>query len=274
MLRDLVELIVKRQSQYTDRDFSGWGRTDSLCRGTSRSVLTRSKGSSLSSRARQVIRVLLVDDHLVVRIGLSTLLKRRRKFEVIGEAGTVQEAIAKALDLKPDVVLLDGNLPDGDATDACRAIQAASPMSRMLVLSSSGDDVSMLLRMLAGVAGVLPKDVDETRLVRTIENIVSDQPILESSIKQAATARLRGSNADAYGKDKKISLSPQEHRVMSLIAEGKTNKEIAADLGLSDHTIRNYLSHIFQKLKISRRSQAAVLFSQLSAERDLHTSRG
>jgi two-component system response regulator DevR len=228
----------------------------------------------LSSRARQIIRVLLVDDHLVVRIGLSTLLKRKRSIQVIGEAGTVSEAVTKALDLKPDVVLLDGHLPDGDGAEACRAIQAACPTSRVLFLGSSGDDDLIFSTVLAGAAGVLPKDVDETRLVRAIENVASGQPILESSMRHVITARLRGMNADARKRDRKTALSPQEHRVMSLIAEGKTNKEIAADLGLSDHTIRNYLSHIFQKLKISRRSQAAVLFSQLSDERDLHTSRG
>jgi two-component system, NarL family, response regulator DevR len=228
----------------------------------------------LPSRARRVIRVLLVDNHLVVRIGLSTLLKKKRSIEVIGEAGTVSEAVTKVIDLKPDVVLLDGNLPDGAGAEACRAIQAACPTSRVLFLGSSGDNDSMLSTVLAGAAGVLPKNVDETRLVWAIESVASGRPILESSMRQALTARLRGMNSDVRRKDRKIALSPQEHRVMSLIAEGKTNKEIAANLGLSDHTIRNYLSHIFQKLKISRRSQAAVLFSQLSDERDLHTSRG
>jgi two-component system response regulator DevR len=220
-----------------------------------------------------MIRILLVDDHLVVRIGLSTLLKKRRRMEIVGEAATVSEAIAKALDLKPDVVLLDGDLPAENGTNPYRAIQAACPTSRVVVLSSSANENSMRVATLAGAAGILPKGVDETRLVRAIEDAFIGQPIREPPTRHAVSGRVRGINTAVHKKDRKISLSPQEHRVMSLIAEGKTNKEIAADLGLSGHTIRNYLSHIFQKLKISRRSQAAVLFAQFSSERDAPTSR-
>ena len=226
----------------------------------------------MSSRARQMIRILLVDDQLVVRIGLSTLLKRSRRMEVVGEAGSVSEAIAKALELKPDVVLLDGNLLD-EHGNAHRAIQAACPMSRVVVLSSSRNETAMPVTALAGASGVLPKDADETRLVRAIEDVFIGQPIREPPMRRAASGRFRGMSTGVHKRDRKIPLSPQEHRVMSLIAQGKTNKEIAAELGLSGHTIRNYLSHIFQKLKITRRSQAAVLFSQLSTERDLHPSR-
>lgn len=222
----------------------------------------------VSSRARQIIRVLLVDEHLVVRIGLSTLLKKRRRMEVVGEAGTVAEAIAKAIELQPDVVLLDGNLPDEIGTPPYQAIQAACPRSQVVVLTSSGAESTMPATPLAGAAGVLPKGVDETRLVRAIEDAFIGQPIRGPSTSRAVSGRIRGMNTAVHKRERKISLSPQEHRVMSLIAEGKTNKEIAADLGLSGHTIRNYLSHIFQKLKISRRSQAAVLFAQISAQRD------
>ena len=120
----------------------------------------------------------------------------------------------------------------------------------------------------ADAAGVLPKCVDETRLVGAIEDAFLGEPIRDPSTRRGLSGRLRGMNTAVYKRDRKISLSPQEHRVMRLIAEGKTNKEIAADLGLSGHTIRNYLSHIFQKLKISRRSQAAVLFAQFSTQRE------
>ena len=215
------------------------------------------------------IRVLLVDDHEVVRIGLRTLLGRAKQFEVTGDAGTVDDAVKEAVRLKPDVVLMDLRLPDGSGIDACREIRTASPHSKVLFLTSYSDDDAVLSTIFAGASGYLLKEISREALVKAIELVAVGQSIIDPAVTERVLKRMRSmseaadSDTDANG-GKGEQLSLQEQRILALVAEGKTNKEIAAVLELSDKTVKNYLSNIFQKLQVSRRSQAAAFFVRKS----------
>jgi len=195
-------------------------------------------------------RVLLVDDHQVVRAGLRTLLAD--DFDIAGEAGSVAEAIAAAERLRPDVVLMDLRLPDGSGVDACREILSASPAIRILFLTSHSDDEAIESTLLAGASGYLLKDIGHQALVRAISDAAAGRPVLDSMLTRPVASRL----------EKAEALSAQERRILALVVEGKTNKQIAALLGLSDKTVKNYLSNAFQKLQVTRRAHAAALFAQ------------
>ena len=207
------------------------------------------------------IRLLIVDDHEVVRIGLRTLLGRFPHVEVVGEAGTVAAALAETKRLAPDVVLLDVRLPDGNGFAVCREIQKLPVESRVVILTSFADDETVFESIAAGADGYLLKEVDGEGLVRAIEKVVSGQSILDPAVTGRVMNRVKNLG-EPVAKDKMDSLSAQERRVLAHVAEGKTNKEIAGALGLSDKTVKNYLSNILDKLRISRRSQAAAFFVQ------------
>jgi DNA-binding NarL/FixJ family response regulator len=210
---------------------------------------------------RDRIRILIVDDHEIVRRGLRMLIDQAEGMSVVGEAGDVATAVAEASRLKPDVVLMDVRLPDGSGIEACRDIRATCPESRVLFLSSYSDDGDMVATIIAGASGYLLKEIVGQELIRAIEAVAKGQSMLDPLVMQRALTRMKAIGSDgAVRKDEDIS--PQERRVLALVAEGKTNKEIAAELDLSDKTVKNYLSHIFQKLRISRRSQAAAYFVQ------------
>lgn len=208
-----------------------------------------------------LIRLLLVDDHEVVRLGLKTLFEEAGGFQVVGEAGTQSAAIAEAARLAPDVVLMDVKLPDGNGVEACRAIRAAQPSARVLFLTSYADDEAVLATILAGADGFLLKDVSGDDLVRALRKVARGQSILDGAVTQRVLARVKTLSNSEAGK-KEDGLSPQEQKVLALVAEGKTNKEIASALALSDKTVGNYLSNIFQKLQVTRRAQAAVYYTK------------
>lgn len=212
------------------------------------------------SETRQ-IKVLLVDDHEVLRIGLRTLFMEAGNFQVVGEAGTMAGAVADALRLKPNVVLMDVRLPDGSGIDACRTIRAAHPATRVLFLTSFADDDAVLATILAGADGFLLKEVTSEQLIDAVKAVSQGQSILDPAVTQRVLRKVR-SLASPASQDKREALSPQEERVLALVAEGKTNKEIATFLHLSDKTVGHYLENIFQKLQVTRRAQAAVYFSQ------------
>ena len=207
------------------------------------------------------IRLLLVDDHKVVRSGVKALLSGTGNIDVVGEAGTAADAVSVAARLKPDLVLMDVRLPDGSGIDACREIRTARPETRVLFLTSFADDDAVLATILAGADGYLLKEIDEDGLIRAIETVAAGRSILDPSVTQRVLARIKD-QASMAGEQKGADLSPQEQKVVALVAEGQTNKEIAVALGLSDKTVRNYLSTIFQKLQVSRRSQAAALYAR------------
>jgi two-component system, NarL family, response regulator DevR len=195
------------------------------------------------------IRLLLVDDHVVVRAGLRALLAGIVGIEVVGEAGSVAEAVAEAARLAPEVILMDLRLPDGSGLDACREILSDAPQTRILFLTSYSDEHAVVSTVLAGAAGYVLKDVGHRALVAAIRDAAAHRPILDPRITEPVISRVQRAEA----------LSTQEQRVLALVVAGKTNKEIAAALGLSDKTVKNYLSNAFQKLGISRRTQAAAL---------------
>jgi DNA-binding NarL/FixJ family response regulator len=203
--------------------------------------------------------VLLVDDHEVIRVGLRTVLGQNQGVTVVGEAGTMADAIDQAHKLKPDVILMDVRLPDGSGVNACREILSARPETRVIFLTSYADDDSVLAAVLAGAHGYVLKEIDSAALMEALYSVAKGQSILDSSVTERALQWLRGLHHVPAGPGTD-QLSAQEERVVALVAEGKTNKEIAVALGLSDKTVKNYLANVFQKLRITRRAQAAAFF--------------
>jgi two-component system, NarL family, response regulator DevR len=207
------------------------------------------------------IRLLIVDDHKVVRLGLMTMFSRHRGVQIVGDVGTMAEAVAHAQRLRPDVVLMDVRLPDGSGIDACRDIRATCPGTEILFLTSFADDDALLATVLAGAAGFLLKQADEGGVIHAVETVANGLSIMDPAVTHALLQRMRSFSIQENNTSSG-TLSPQEERVMVLVVEGKTNKEIGLDMGLSEKTVKNYLSNIFQKMQVSRRSQAAVLFER------------
>ena len=207
---------------------------------------------------------MLVDDHEVVRLGLRSLLTRTGKMEVVAEAGSVSEAIGEAARHHPDVVLMDLRLPDGSGVDACREILCARPDTRVLFLTSYSDEEAVVSTVLAGAAGYLLKEIGSKALVNAIEVVHQGQSILDPKVTTAVMDRMLTQAKTEAGPTQANArnLSPQESRILVLVVDGKTNKEIAKELGLSDKTVKNYLSNAFQKLDVRRRSHAAAVFDR------------
>ena len=213
--------------------------------------------------AKPKIRLMLVDDHEVVRLGLRALFSQTGRVEVVAEAGTVADAIERAAKHRPDLVLMDLRLPDGTGLDACRDILSANPGTRVLFVTSHSDEEAVTSTILAGAAGYLLKEIGSKALINAIETVYGGESILDPKVTRAVLNRMSllatGVVARRANDEK---LSPQERRILGLVVEGKTNKEIAKALALSDKTVKNYLSNAFQKLNVRRRSQAAALFER------------
>jgi DNA-binding NarL/FixJ family response regulator len=205
--------------------------------------------------------LLLVDDHEVLRMGLRTLFAEAGGFEVVGEAGTAADATALAARVKPDVVLMDVRLPDRSGVEACREIRARRSATRVLFLTSFADEGAVMATVLAGADGFLLKEVGGEELVKAVRTVAEGRAVLDPAVTGSMLARIKAL-ADPAREPTEEPLSPQEQRVLALVAEGRTNKEIAVALGLSEKTVGNYLGHVFQKLHVTRRSQAAVYFSK------------
>lgn len=198
-----------------------------------------------------MIKLLIVDDHEIARAGLRSLLGRVDDFTIAAEVYTAAEAVKAAAEHEPDVVLMDLRLPDGSGVDACRDILSAQPKIRVIFLTSYPEDLARTSTVLAGAAGYLVKDVVYESLVKAIRDAHAGVLVIDPAVAQSVGKQVE--NAPA--------LSKQECRVLALVVEGKTNKQIGVELGLSEKTVRNYLSNAFQKLGVARRSQAAVIFS-------------
>lgn len=211
------------------------------------------------------IRVLLVDDSELVRTGLHALLGSDAGLTIVGEAGSVATAIEGCQRHHPDVVLLDIRLPDGTGFDACRQILRRLPQTRVLILTSVVDDNLLSEAIGAGSHGYLLKEINARGLVQAIYDVAAGKSILDPAITARVLQLVKagpGNTAPSLA-----SLSPQEQRVISCIASGKTNKETGLELGLSEKTVKNYLGNIFEKLHITRRSQAAALYAQEAREK-------
>ncbi len=205
------------------------------------------------------LRLLLIDDSEVVRVGLRALLTTAGGIDIVGDAGTVAAGVAAAERLRPDIVLLDIRLPDGTGVEACRRLLQSVPDTRVLILTSVIDDSVVDDAIRAGAHGYLLKEIDGRGLVNAIRDVAAGKSILDPAITARVLSLVKAGGAN---RDLLATLSPQERRVLALIAEGCTNKEVGLKLGLSEKTVKNYLSTVFEKLHVSRRSEAAVIFAQ------------
>jgi two-component system response regulator DevR len=207
------------------------------------------------------IRVLIVDDSEMVRTGLRALLGTEPSLEIIGEAANMTGGIDASARLNPDVVLMDIRLPDGTGLEACRQIRKRSPQTRVMIVTSVLDESVIDEAIRAGASGYLLKEIDGRGLVNAVRDVAAGRSILDPAITERVLQRIRSSSS---GRDPLAVLSPQEKRVLALITDGLTNKEVGAKLELSEKTVRNYLSTIFEKLHVTRRAEAAVIYAQES----------
>ena len=210
---------------------------------------------------RRPLRLLVVDDHEVVREGLVALISRRDDFQVVAEAGTMAEAIANARRFQPDLVVMDVRLPDGSGIEACREIRAESPQIRVVMLTSYPDEEAVLSAILAGASGYLLKQVRGRDLVSALEAVGRGDSLLDPAVTERVLERVRRV-ANGNDEDELSELTAQERKILLLVADGMTNKEIAAEVFLSDKTVKNYVSSILSKLNLQRRAQAAAFVAK------------
>ncbi len=203
------------------------------------------------------LRLVLVDDHEVVRVGLRTLLSRRPEFEVVDEAATGQEAVRKALMHRPDLVIMDVRLSGMSGIEACREIVQAAPNIKVIMLTSYGDDDTLFESIAAGASGYVLKQIGSDELIRSIENVGKGESSLDPTTTSRVFARMR-EMARRREESAFSQLTEQELRVLAHLAEGRTNREIADILVLGEGTVRNYVSAIFAKLHVNNRAEAAA----------------
>lgn len=212
------------------------------------------------------LRLLVVDDHEVVRKGLVALLERRDGFQVVAEAGSVAESLDAARRYRPDIIVMDVRLPDGSGVEACREIRAELPETRVVMLTSYPDDEAVLSAIVAGASGYLLKQIRARDLVAALETVGRGESLLDPAVTEKVLERVR--RIAAGGVDDELSeLTDQERKILMLVAEGKTNKQIAAEVFLSDKTVKNYVSSILSKLNLERRAQAAAFVAKHRIDR-------
>jgi len=214
-------------------------------------------------KEKKAVRLLVVDDHEIVRVGLRALLKAYAEIEVVGDAGTVEAAIKEMVRLQPDVALLDVRLPDGSGLSVCREIKLRNLPTRVIILTAFNDDDLLLEAISLGVNGYLIKGIGTDDLARAIQTVAEGKSILDPAVTRNVMNRIK-SSSESPAKGELDRLSPQELRVLALVAQGRTNKEIGVALGLSDKTVKNYLGNVMEKLRVTRRSKAAAVFVQHS----------
>jgi len=207
------------------------------------------------------VRIMLVDDHEVVREGLRALLTRREGYEVVAQAGTVAEAVSMAAKTEPDVVVMDVRLPDGSGIEACREIREHRPETRVVILTSYADEDAVFASILAGASGYVLKQTRGSAVADAVGAAARGESLLDPGVTQKVMERLRSANTRKEA-DPLDALNEQERKILQLIAEGKTNKEIAAEVYLSDKTVKNYVSSILTKLNLRRRSEAAAFIAR------------
>nr|WP_290668618.1 response regulator transcription factor [Ardenticatena sp.] len=203
------------------------------------------------------LRILLVDDHEVVRLGLKALLDRYPQFEVVAEAATADEALARVAQYRPDVVVMDVRLPGKNGIEATREIKAAYPETEVIILTSYAEDELLFDAIRAGASGYVLKQIGSDDLVRALDAVGKGEALLDPKLTRRVFERVRDAEREAEASAFR-DLSDQELRVLALLAEGKTNKEIARELYLSSGTVRNYVSSILHKLGLGNRAEAAA----------------
>jgi two-component system response regulator DevR len=220
--------------------------------------MSESPGAT-ADRRRTPIRVFLLDDHEVVRRGLRDLLGAESDIEVVGEAGTAESGMNRMLVLRPDVALLDVRLPDGDGVTVCREIRSALDSTACLMLTAYGDDQALMGAIMAGAAGYVMKQASGTELVGAVHVVAAGGSTLDPD---AAQRVMRQIQDRAAAVDPVVALSAQEKRVLDLIGDGLTNRQIAEHMFLSEKTAKNYVSSVLAKLGMHRRSQAAAFVAR------------
>ena len=215
----------------------------------------------MSEKTLHPLATLIVDDHEVVRQGLVSLLDRREGFRVVGEAGSVAESLEMARRFEPDLVIMDVRLPDGSGIEACREIRSELPGTRVVILTSYPDEEAVLSAIVAGASGYLLKQIRARDLVAALEAVGRGESLLDPAVTEKVLERVRKIATGTYG-DELAQLTQQEQKILLLVAEGKTNKEIAAEVFLSDKTVKNYVSSILSKLNLERRAQAAAFVAK------------
>jgi DNA-binding NarL/FixJ family response regulator len=203
------------------------------------------------------VRILIADDHAVVRAGLRSLLERRSGFQVIGEAGTGEEAVQKALDLKPDIVVMDVRMPGISGIEACRTITEHSSDTRVLILTSYAEDELLFAAIRAGAVGYVLKRVGDNDLIQAVERVSSGESMLDPAMTSSVFAEMRKQSIAQQG-SAFSALTPQELSVLAYVAQGLTNRQIAIKLYLGEGTVRNYVSSILGKIGVSNRAEAAA----------------
>jgi two-component system, NarL family, response regulator DevR len=214
---------------------------------------------------RGQITVFLLDDHEIVRRGVRDLLEAEPDITVIGEAGTAESALARIPALKPDVAVLDVRLPDGDGVTVCREIRSKMPDVACLMLTSFGDDEALFDAIMAGASGYVLKQIRGTDLVGAVRTIASGRSLLDP---EAASRVMRRMREQAQRSDPLAGLTDQERRILELIGEGLTNRQIGERMFLAEKTVKNYVSALFAKLGMERRAQAAAYAARVFDERD------
>jgi two-component system response regulator DevR len=209
-------------------------------------------------------RLFLLDDHEIVRRGLRELLEAEDDFEIVGEASTVEEAVNRVPATRPDVALLDVRLPDGSGVEACRDLRAADPELRCIMLTSYADDEALFDAIMAGASGYVLKQVRGAELIDGIRRVAAGHSLLDPALTARVLERLR----QAPEEDERFaSLSTQERRILALLADGLTNRQIAAEMFLAEKTVKNYVSNLLGKMGMQRRTEAAVYAARMAERR-------
>ena len=211
------------------------------------------------------VRVFLLDDHEIVRRGVRELLEVESDFEVVGEAGTAEEALARIPSAHPDVAIVDMRLPDGNGVEVCREVRSRNPEVQCVVLTSFADDEALFDSIMAGAAGYLLKQIKGPDLVDAIRRVAAGQSLLDPSVTARVLERIRkGPEVD----ERLARLTDQERRILDLIAEGLTNRQIGERMFLAEKTVKNYVSNLLSKLGMERRTEAAVFAARLQRPAD------
>jgi two-component system, NarL family, response regulator DevR len=207
------------------------------------------------------IRVFLLDDHEMVRRGLHDVFESQHDIVVVGESGSAKDAEARIPALRPHVALLDGRLADGSGVEVCRAIRSVDPSINVIILTSYDDDEALFAAIMAGASGYILKQIVGLDLVDAVRKVAKGQSLLDPSVTQRVLDRLRSGGSSKPAELQ--SLTPQEHRILELVTEGMTNRQIGGELFLAEKTVKNYVTSILSKLGMQSRTQAAVLASKL-----------